>query len=161
MKTTELYEEGHEYVDLGLSVKWATCNMGAESPDGYGYRYERVNIKWGGRWRIPSVEDFKELIENCSFEWQEQDDVRGLLFVSLKPGFEGSSIFLRASGLYDIDEVGPYEYGLYWTANHSSADTSLPHSARILFFEKGLSGKGEVSIVPHSRNLWANIRPVF
>lgn len=23
---------GHEYVDLGLSVKWATCNVGAELP---------------------------------------------------------------------------------------------------------------------------------
>ncbi|MCD8291457.1 MAG: hypothetical protein LUC91_08150, partial [Prevotella sp.] len=23
---------GHEYVDLGLSVKWATCNLGATSP---------------------------------------------------------------------------------------------------------------------------------
>lgn len=26
----------HEYVDLGLSVKWATCNVGASSPEGYG-----------------------------------------------------------------------------------------------------------------------------
>ena len=27
---------GHEYVDLGLSVQWATCNVGAESPTEYG-----------------------------------------------------------------------------------------------------------------------------
>ena len=27
---------GHEYVDLGLSVKWATCNVGANSPEEYG-----------------------------------------------------------------------------------------------------------------------------
>lgn len=27
---------GHEYVDLGLSVMWATCNVGAESPEEYG-----------------------------------------------------------------------------------------------------------------------------
>ena len=26
----------HEYVDLGLSVKWATCNVGANSPEDYG-----------------------------------------------------------------------------------------------------------------------------
>ena len=26
----------HEYVDLGLSVKWATCNVGADSPEDYG-----------------------------------------------------------------------------------------------------------------------------
>ena len=27
---------GHEYVDLGLKVKWATCNVGAEKPEDYG-----------------------------------------------------------------------------------------------------------------------------
>ena len=27
---------GYGYVDLGLSVKWATCNVGATSPEGYG-----------------------------------------------------------------------------------------------------------------------------
>ena len=26
----------HEYVDLGLSVKWATCNVGANTPEDYG-----------------------------------------------------------------------------------------------------------------------------
>ena len=28
--------KGHEWVDLGLSVKWATTNVGASSPEGYG-----------------------------------------------------------------------------------------------------------------------------
>ncbi|MBP3354084.1 MAG: hypothetical protein J6L02_05475 [Bacteroidales bacterium] len=27
---------GHEYVDLGLSVKWSICNVGATSPEEYG-----------------------------------------------------------------------------------------------------------------------------
>lgn len=27
---------GHEWVDLGLSVMWATCNVGATSPEGHG-----------------------------------------------------------------------------------------------------------------------------
>ena len=30
---------GHEWVDLGLSVKWATCNVGASSPGDYGNYY--------------------------------------------------------------------------------------------------------------------------
>ena len=30
------YVDGHEYVDLGLSVMWATCNVGASSPEEYG-----------------------------------------------------------------------------------------------------------------------------
>ena len=29
-------ENGHEYVDLGLSVKWATMNVGASSSEDYG-----------------------------------------------------------------------------------------------------------------------------
>lgn len=30
---------GHEYVDLGLSVMWATCNIGASKPEEYGKRF--------------------------------------------------------------------------------------------------------------------------
>ena len=33
---------GHPYVDLGLSVKWATCNVGASSETDYGYYFQ-----WG------------------------------------------------------------------------------------------------------------------
>ena len=32
-------ENGHEWVDLGLSVKWATCNVGASKPEKYGKYY--------------------------------------------------------------------------------------------------------------------------
>ena len=32
-------ENGHEWVDLGLSVKWATMNVGASSPEDYGDYY--------------------------------------------------------------------------------------------------------------------------
>lgn len=31
---------GHEYVDLGLSVKWATCNIGANAPEHIGYYFQ-------------------------------------------------------------------------------------------------------------------------
>ena len=61
--------EGHGYVDLGLSVRWATQNVGASSPSDYGYyfawgetetkkRYDWDNCfdcldgKWDGRWGI-------------------------------------------------------------------------------------------------------------
>lgn len=42
-----------EYVDLGLSVKWATFNLGAETPDGYGNYYAwgekdaKSSFSWG------------------------------------------------------------------------------------------------------------------
>ena len=31
-----LFENGYEYIDLGLSVKWATCNVGASRLEDYG-----------------------------------------------------------------------------------------------------------------------------
>lgn len=43
---------GHEFVDLGLSVKWATCNVGATSPEEYGDYYawgeteQKENYVW-------------------------------------------------------------------------------------------------------------------
>ena len=48
---------GHDYVDLGLSVKWATCNVGASQPEQYGnyfawgevapkYYYDMGSYKW-------------------------------------------------------------------------------------------------------------------
>ncbi|MDE5740376.1 MAG: hypothetical protein K2H92_08740 [Bacteroidaceae bacterium] len=33
------HENNHGWVDLGLSVKWATCNVGASSPGDYGGHY--------------------------------------------------------------------------------------------------------------------------
>ena len=46
-------ENGHIYVDLGLSVKWATCNVGASKPEEYGDYFawgeveRKTNYTWG------------------------------------------------------------------------------------------------------------------
>ena len=166
-----LIETGHEYVDLGLSVKWATCNIGAETPDGYGRRYIwRKNMKqgydttsynWQGRWRLPTVENFRELFDNCIHEWVEHDDVRGLLFTSTKPGFEGKTIFLRASGLFDIDENGPYEYGMYWTADLFWNEESKSYLTQLLTFAKVPPSQCPFCFIRHDFYPWACVRPVF
>lgn len=36
---------GHEYVDMGLSVKWATCNIGAQNPEEAGNYYAWGDLK--------------------------------------------------------------------------------------------------------------------
>ena len=51
-KMTASSENGHEWVDLGLSVKWATCNIGAKRPEDYGDFFA-----WG------------EISPKESFEW--------------------------------------------------------------------------------------------
>jgi hypothetical protein len=47
-------EVTHEYVDLGLSVMWATCNVGANTPEDLGNLYQ-----WGELITCGSVEDYK------------------------------------------------------------------------------------------------------
>ena len=43
---------GHEWVDLGLSVKWATCNVGASNPSSYGgyYAWGETRTKSNYNW---------------------------------------------------------------------------------------------------------------
>lgn len=50
---------GHEYVDLGLSVKWATCNVGATSPEEFGGNYA-----WG---EIVEKDEYSEL----NYKWND------------------------------------------------------------------------------------------
>ena len=42
--------DGHDYVDLGLSVKWATCNLGAQNPweigEHYAWGYTTPYTEW-------------------------------------------------------------------------------------------------------------------
>lgn len=41
----EIANEKHEYIDLGLSVKWATCNVGATTPEQYGDYFAWGEVK--------------------------------------------------------------------------------------------------------------------
>jgi len=50
------YSGDHECVDLGLSVKWATCNLGADNPWDYGdyYPWGRIKMKGNAGTEYPS-----------------------------------------------------------------------------------------------------------
>lgn len=57
-----------EYVDLGLSVKWATCNVGATKPEEYGKYYAwaetatKQNYTWGTYKYCGYSDDFTALV---------------------------------------------------------------------------------------------------
>ena len=160
---------GHEYVDLGLSVKWATCNVGAENPWDYGdyfawgetevkeeytednsitYKiemseisgnpeYDAARSKWGGTWRMPAHDETLELLEECTWEWVEEQGVPGYKVT----GLNGNTIFLPAGGYYDgFDSSEPYNFGTrgyYWS---STPDESSFETAYNFFFTKSVCG---------------------
>ena len=176
-------------IDLGLSVRWASCNLGAEEPEEWGDYYawgevetyyssldpliwkpgretghERSSYKWavlvdddyrytkyclnntwssywggtgapdnkstldleddpahvilGGDWRMPTKDEFTELLNNCTLSWHQDGSNRGYVVT----GPNGNSIFLPTAGRirwtsyqWDAGEFGGTGY--YWSSS--------------------------------------------
>lgn len=107
-------------IDLGLSVLWATKNVGASSPEGQGGKYhwgaltendpsvctryskdeslrpedDVAHVKLGSSWRTPRKEDFLELKDNCTITGSSLNGITGITIRSNVSGFQGKSIFL-------------------------------------------------------------------
>ena len=183
-----IQDENELYVDLGLpsGTLWATCNIGATSPEDYGdyfawgetegyndgkttfdwstykwcegsdntmtkyctdsgYGYngftdakteldledDAAYVNWGPAWRMPSFEQFDELI-NSSYtttEWTTQNGVNGRKITSKT---NGNSIFLPAAG-YRLGSflISAGSYGIYWSR---TLPFCCPDLARYLYF---------------------------
>ena len=172
---------GHEWVDLGLSVLWATCNVGASSPSDYGNycawgetatkssytatnsrAYEKVvsefsgssyydaaTANWGEGWRMPTKEEFEELIDECDWQWTTQGGHNGYTVT----GPNGNSIFLPAAGWRggtSLDYVGGL--GSYWSSTPDGSDTQIAYYLR---FYSGLYYVGR-----YYRYYGQSVRPV-
>ena len=157
--STSNTENGHQYVDLGLSVKWATCNVGTTKPEGYGdyfawgetrsksyyngssYTYydnpttlplsaDAARANWGGKWRMPTIDEFEELRNNCTWKWTTQNGVNGYKVTS---NSNGNYIFLPAAGYRDLGSLyGAGDYGYYWSSSAYGSNYST--TALYLYF---------------------------
>ena len=65
------FENGHEWVDLGLprGTKWATCNVGATSPEGYGdyFAWGETSPKSNYTWETYKFRTSGDSYENVKF----------------------------------------------------------------------------------------------
>ncbi|MDO4824304.1 MAG: Ig-like domain-containing protein [Bacteroidales bacterium] len=203
-------EDESGIVDLGLRVKWATCNLGASKPEEFGHYYQWAGTSnvsdtstylnfsncpyhvgdsntsgwtkyipsgmksyWypsgdsdnktvlgleddaaqkelGGSWCMPTLEDFKELLNNCDAEWTTLNGVYGRRFTSRK---NGNRIFLPAAGYRTGDSFKSDDLGFYWT---SSVDTDAPDHAYNLTFSST-----EVQALSNYRFTGGTVRPIF
>lgn len=91
-----------------------------------------AHVKLGGKWRMPTVAEFNELIANCTSEWTTVNGVKGKKFTSKKSGYTDQWIFLPAAGVRDgTDVYDAGSYGYYWT---SSLYTDYPYCAWLFYF---------------------------
>ena len=138
-------ETVERWVDLGLSVLWAAYNVGASSPEEYGgyyawgeteekdrYSWDNYNfdfigseisgtsydvayVKWGDGARMPTLEEVKELVNNCTFEYGTYYGVKG----SYVTGPNGNSIFLPFAGYRGLDVLNNEGYnGNFWSGTY-------------------------------------------
>lgn len=203
-----------EAIDLGLSVKWASFNVGASKPEEYGdyyawgetepyyssmepltwregkesgyswasYRWcmgnresmtkyctsasygyngftdgkavldledDAAHVYLGGKWRMPTSEEWSELWEKCSWTWTMVNGVNGCEVTSPN----GKSIFLPAAGCVGGSVfMNVCSNGRYWTSSSRIDDMSAFHGD---FHSNGVSKKSSSDrVIGHS------IRPV-
>ena len=169
-----------EAIDLGLpsGLKWASCNVGASSPEDYGdyfawgetepkttynwstYKFrdsgntddnvlfnkycpsdqpgywggsgepdnntvldandDAASENWGGSWRIATMDEWIELMNECSWTWTTINGKNGRLVT----GANGNSIFLPAAGfMHESSVVGIGSFGNYWSSSLLTVDS--------------------------------------
>ncbi len=209
-------------VDMALSVKWASCNLGSDFPDipgdyyawgekssrkSYGYRDYRLTNKdyysrgdrvlqtnglpflkynmdgdglfaleamddpatlsLGAPWRLPTRNEFQELLDNCEWQWVENigrtlnnnpSDEPCLNGYRVTSKANGNHIFLPAAGV-NFNE-SEYEsvlmptfgrYGAYWARDLRSTKIA----SGLLF------GKSEIKVTAFYREKGLCVRPVY
>lgn len=177
----EVVECGVEAVDMGLSVRWASCNVGAETPAEVGGYYawgdsqEHATFGWrdaksynrkypttltedvdiatitmGEGWRMPTEEEFLELIEKCEWREAERDGCYGFEIVAPND----NTIFLPAAG-YKHDTTLYHDgwEALYWSAS-AVADNDNKRAKALQ------ANNHERSLQEHYRYYGAQVRAV-
>ena len=115
-----------------------------------GTSYDAATMNWGAPWRMPSLEQCKELISNCTSEWTTQNGVNGRKFT----GPNGGTIFLPAAGdRWGGELYGAGSWGEYWS---SSLNESGPYIAYHLGFGSGGADWDDYRV----RGVGRSVRPV-
>ncbi len=83
-----------------------------------GTEYDIATAKWGQGWRMPSKEDWKELIEKCKWTKEKAFHVYGYRV----EGPNGNSIFLPNTGLRFGETISNTDAGYYWTSEMALND---------------------------------------
>lgn len=146
---------GYVDLGLPSGLLWARCNLGAASPEGYGNYFcwgetevmddeksssgtlelgdisgfsdhDAARAIWGGGWRMPTLNEFQELVECCTFSEENINGVPGYKVT----GTNGNSIFLPAAGYHDgKSEKKRNQAGYYWSSTNEKffmpADQSI------------------------------------
>ena len=155
---------GHDWVDLGLSVKWATCNVGASKPSDYGNHYAWGEVRTKSEYTEENSLTYEKSMGDIScnstydaarYNWggkwrlptkaECQELVHNCTWTWTSQGGHngykvtskknGASIFLPAAGWRRGSSLyRAGESGYYWSSTPGESDTQY---AYYLYFSSG------------------------
>ena len=122
-------------------------------------QYDAATANWGSGWQTPTLDQFNELIEQCTWEWTNLYGRNGYKIISK---INNNWIFLTTSGSCNDNHHDPYQRpggvdstGEYWSSTNSEGSSfsrALRFSARFAFINtEGFSHRDEAR----------TIRPVY
>ena len=190
-----------EIVDMGLSVKWGSFNLGATKPEEYGSYYawgetdpKKVyawsTYKWskngssseftkyispgpassiytpldkeddaavvglGGKWRMPSVQEFEELKNNCT--WTKKS-LNGIAGYEAKSNKNGKTLFFPFTGTMVEEKVVNQKVdGYFWSSSLINASNTSSQAVYLQVFSS------ETIATSGNNRCWGySIRPVY
>lgn len=134
-ESTYKYYQNGDYMNIGIDIS--------------GTQYDVAHVKWGSNWRMPTIEQCKELLDNCTIEHGEPGYPRCLKFISK---INGNSIYLPCAGYRWFDWIEDTCWN-YWL---STQDPSSLGSAN--FLEAAWFG-GRIRTC--GRHFGQSVRPVY
>ena len=189
-----------EAVDMGLSVKWASWNLGASKVGEPGYHFAwgetepkatftYENHKWyneetgilapytddymaakddaaavhlGGKWRVPTMAQWEELVTKCTWEKLDKDDPNNTYGISVLriKGLKAADgnryyLYLPLAGWGGEDGIASYDYGGAYQSNELVHDD---HSCNHYFwYSEESSGLDYSTLLQYGMS----IRPVW
>ena len=101
-----------DYIDVKGGVYVSTPNNIA------GTKYDVATAQCGSKWRMPTREEWKELVDKCKWKIEVHGAIRGYRVV----GPNGNSIFLPLTGIRLGEEVNNNDSGCYWLSERVEYD---------------------------------------
>ncbi|MCR5711354.1 MAG: hypothetical protein K6G46_02730 [Prevotella sp.] len=96
----------YDFISLDTGGAYMVTNeIGDIGTDIANTQNDVATVKWGAPWRMPSLEQIRELYANTTHEWTEEKGVNGCRFKSSNFGV----LFIPASGEYRSEDI--YNYG--------------------------------------------------
>ena len=89
---------------------------------------DAAHVCWGDNWRIPTADEWRELQQQCTWEWTSLNGRSGCKVTS---NVNGNSIFLPAAGYrfsgIQLDDLDTW--GHYWTSSLSAESSACAWNA--------------------------------